>query len=268
MPQTEFKRRMEARLASWYKGEDPNPDPKRQTRRKYVAGLVNKTAMFKYAQRLDLPLPERYAEVTTIDELDFDALPDRVVIKPNNSADNDCVMLFAGEQEVFTGDRVPLAERPDYVRRVFAAGRFIKPDTRIIAEEFIQDYDERFVVPRDFKVFVAGGRPWVIQVVDRTGPKSNWRHRYYSQDWVPYDHFNMTNATDKAIDRPMHFDQMMDLSRRIAEDINCFMRLDFYLARRGAVFGEFTSYPNAGLQFTQIGNNVLCDLMDRYPDPF
>lgn len=268
MPETEFKRRMDERLRRWYQGADPHPDPAIQKRRRHVAGLVNKSAMFRYAERLNLPLPERHAEVATVDELDFTTLPERVVIKPNNSADNDCVMLFDQGREVFTNDPVPVDARKDYVRNTFARGRFIKPDTRIIAEEFVQDFDDRYVVPRDFKVYVAGGRSWVIQVVDRIGPKKTWSHRYYSQDWVVYDHFQRTNAFGTEIPKPMHFDQMIALSNRIAQDIGCFMRLDFYLARRGALFGEFTSYPNAGLQFTEIGNNVLCDLMDRYPDPF
>lgn len=268
MAETEFKRRMDERLARWYKGVGANPDPEAKKRRHYVANLVNKSAMFKYAARMDLPLPERYAEVATVDELDFSTLPERVVIKPNNSADNDCVMLFDKGREIFSGDEVPVDSRPDYVRQTFAQGRFIKPDTKIIAEEFVQDYDPGYIVPRDFKVYVAGGRSWVVQVVDREGPKSNWSHRYYSQDWVPYGHFQRSNAFGKAIPKPPHFEEMIAMSDRIARDIGVFMRLDFYIAERGVLFGEFTSYPNAGLQFTEIGNAVLCDLMDRYPDPF
>ena len=269
MPNTEFKLRMNKRLEYWYKNVNPNPDPKLQKRKGYIAGLINKTAMTRYAARMNLPMPEHYCEVKTVDELDFSVLPERVVIKPNNSADNDCVMLFDKGREVFTGDLVPVSERMEYVRETFKNGRFIKPETRIIAEEFIQDFDETNVVPRDFKVYVAGGRSWVIQVVNRPGTtKKDWSHRYYSQDWVPYEHFQRSNAFGKVVEKPMHFDQLIRISNRIAQDIGCFMRVDFYIAKRGVVFGEFTSYPNAGLQFTPIGNNVLCDLMDRYPDPF
>ena len=268
MPNSDFKQRMDQRLDRWYQGKDPHPDPAVQKRRKYVAGLVNKTTMFDYARRMNLPLPERFAEVKTAEELDFKTLPERVVIKPNNSADNDCVMLFDKGREVFTGDEVPVSERMGYVRDTFAKGRFIKPETRIIAEEFVQDYDESYVVPRDFKAFVVGGRAWVFQVVDREGSKKNWSHRYYSRDWVVYDHFQRSNACGTPIPKPMHFKDMLEMSDRIAQDIKCFMRVDFYIAKRGVIFGEFTSYPNAGLQFTEVGNNVLCDLMDRYPDPF
>ena len=268
MPNTDFKRRMNDRLARWYRGESPHEDPKRQQRRKYIAGLVNKTSMFNYARRLELPLPERFAEAETLEALDFTALPERVVIKPNNAANNDGVLLLDGEREVFTGDQVPLAERAAYTRRRYEGGSFLKPNSKIIAEEFIQDFDPAYTVPRDFKVYVAGGRPWVIQVVNRQGPKAEWSHRYYSQDWVAYDHFQRENKLAPVIPEPAHFEELIALATRIARDINCFMRLDFYITASRVVFGEFTSYPNAGLQFTPIGSNVLCDLMDRYPDPF
>jgi len=268
MPQTEFKRRMDERLAQWYHDQSPHPDPTRQRRRRNIAGLVNKTAMFRYADRMSLPLPERYSEVDHPRDLDFSNLPARVVIKPNNAANNDGVLLFDGPHEVFSGDTVPLDERAHYLHQRYDGADFIKPNSKIIAEEFIQDFDLSLTVPRDFKVYVAGGRSWVVQVVNRTGSKEGWSHRYYSQDWVAYDHFQRTNALAPAIARPQHFDTMVTLSNRIAQDIGCFMRLDFYLTKDRVVFGEFTSYPNAGLHFTQIGNNVLCDLMDRYPDPF
>jgi len=268
MPNTEFKRRMDDRLNRWYKGMNPHEDPKQQQRRQYVAGLVNKTSMFKYAHRLKLPLPERFAEVDSLDALDCRALPERVVVKPNNAANNDGVLLFDGTREVFTNDTVALRDRAEYIRNRYHDSGILKPNSRIIAEEFIQDFDPQYTIPRDFKVYVAGGRPWVIQVVNRQGPKAQWSHRYYSQDWIAYDHFQRENSLAPEIECPLHFNSLMELSTRIAQDIGCFMRVDFYITTERVVFGEFTSYPNAGLQFTEIGNNVLCDLMDRYPDPF
>jgi hypothetical protein len=268
MAETEFKRRMDLRLARWYQNADPHPDPELQARRRYVANLVNKSAMLKYAERMTLPIPERYAEVATVEELDFAALPERVVIKPNNSADNDCVMLFDNGREIFSGSEAPVESRAEFVRETFANGRFIKRDTRILAEEFVRDYNESFAVPRDFKVYVAGGRSWVVQVVNRVGPKKSWTHRFYSRDWVPYGPFQMSNLFGEEIPPPPHLDRMIEIADRIARDIDVFMRLDFYISAKGPVFGEFTSYPNAGMRFTEIGNAVLCDLMDRYPDPF
>ena len=68
--------------------------------------------------------------------------------------------------------------------------------------------------------------------------------------------------------KPEHYDDLLILADKIAADIKCFMRVDFYIAKRGVVLGEFTSYPNAGQLFTEVGNRVVCNLMDQFPDPF
>lgn len=60
MAETEFKRRMDLRLARWYQNADPHPDPELQARRRYVANLVNKSAMLKYAERMTELLPKRW----------------------------------------------------------------------------------------------------------------------------------------------------------------------------------------------------------------
>lgn len=269
MEKTEFKTRMDDRLRRWYRDEDRPADPALAARRSSVASLVNKTTMADYAQKMGLPLPQCHALVGSVDQLDFSVLPERIVIKPSNSADNDCVMLFAEGREVFTGDAVPVPDRADYVREAFRKGRFTNEHTQILAEEFIQDYDPRFVVPRDFKVYVVGGKPWITQVVDRTGPKKSWTHRFYDRSWTPYpDNFQLANKPAAPIEPPAALDDLYRLSEQIAADINCFMRLDFYLAARGVVFGEFTSYPNAGLNFSPQAGAILCDLMDSFPDPF
>ena len=240
MEKTEFKTRMDDRLRRWYRDDDgPTglaPDPALAARRRYVASLVNKITMSGYAQKMGLPLPQCYALVDSVVQLDFSALPERLVIKPSNSAGNDCVMLFAGGREVFTGDPVPVPQRADYVRETFRKGRFTNEHTKILAEEFIQDYDHRFVVPRDFKVYVAGGKPWITQVVDRTGRKKSWTHRFYDRSWTPYpESFQLANKPAAPIAPPAMLDDLYRLSEQIALDINCFMRLDFYIATRGVV---------------------------------
>lgn len=267
-PPTEFKRRMEDRLQRWYHGKDPHPNPALQRRRLSVAALANKSAMRAYAQQMNLPLPVRYSEANDVDGLDIPALPQRVVIKPDNLSSTKGVLLFDGETEVFSGDTVPISERGAYVKRRLDPVLLAKPATRLIAEEFLTDVDPGKVIPRDFKTFVAGGRTHVIKVVDRNGKAGTTMERYYRRTWKPYRDLQYSNSLARPISRPERYEELLELSDRIARDIQCFMRLDFYITQRGVVFGEVTSYPNAGNKHTARGSRVFCELMDRYPDPF
>ena len=264
-----FQDRMEDRLEKWYKGKSPHEIGCKQKRRRYVASLVNKGVMHEYATAHGIPLPHRYAEVKDINALDCSALPDRVVIKPSNSADSDCVMLFSGGVEMFSGTPVSQEERKEFVETVFSSGRFLNSRTKIIAEEFIQDYNPKYHIPRDFKVYVAGGSAHLIQVIDRNGPKHLWTQRCYLRDWTPFeDAFKTNYKVGEIIPKPPRLQELIDVSDYIAADISCFMRLDFFISSSRVVFGEFTSYPSAGVGFTESANKYLCELMDQYPDDF
>lgn len=264
-----FKERMEDRLSHWYKHGNSGPENDQTNRRRYIAGLVNKTSMFAYAKKHNIPLPHRYAEVSNVGDLDFKSFPERVVVKPNNSADSDCVMLFSDGKEIFSGESVLATEMSAFIEKAFAAGRFLNTHTKILVEEFIQDYDKRFLIPRDFKVYVAGGRAHFIQVIDRNGPKAAWNHSFYDREWTDiHDNMQETYRQGPKIERPARLHELVSLSEKIAQDIGCFMRLDFFISADRVVFGEFTSYPFAGMRYTPEGDRQLCYLMNRFPDPF
>lgn len=265
----DFRQRMADRLACWYKGASPHPDPEAQKRRLYIASLANKSQMHDYARARGIPLPLLHAEVAVVDGLDFATLPERLVVKPNNSADADCVMLFADGIEHFSGRAVPPEQRADFVRSAFAAGRFITPRTTILAEEFVRDHDPAYTIPRDYKVYVAGGRAYVILVVDRNHPRGQWTQSFYSRDWTPMDDIFQTSLPQGPVSPPPpRLAELLALAEKIAVDIGCFMRLDFYITPERVVFGEFASYPDAGCDYTPFGDRMLCGLMDAFPDEF
>lgn len=263
-PNPTFKQRMNQRLSEWYQRQNPDPDPALQARRLFLASLVNKSVMTDYISRLALPLPQIYAEVASLDQLAFDALPPRVVIKPNNGADSKGVILLDGEINRMNGDRVPLHDRARYVREVWAADKILeKAGTRVIAEEFLQDYDPAFAIPRDFKVFAAKGRCGLIQVIDRNPEKKLRTNSFFTRDWSYIDRPIKTNyRMGPAYARPGDLEVMIAMAERISADIDEFYRLDFYMTTRGPVFGEFTSYPSAGEAFTPYGDRLMCQMMD------
>jgi len=259
---------MDDRLARWYRGVAPHTDPEQQKRCKFLASLVNKTQMRAYIEKLGLRLPELHAEGADPDGLDFARLPDRLVVKPNNNANSKGVMLFAEDRELLTGDTVVRSERTTYVAMVCERDRVLdKSGTRLIAEEFVQDYDPAFAIPRDFKVFVAGGQARLIQVIDRNPEKKLRTNSFFDRDWTFIEERIKTNyRMGPPYPRPPHLEALLADADRIARDIGVFYRLDFYLSATGPVFGEFTSYPSAGMAFTPFGDRLMCEMMDMTAD--
>jgi hypothetical protein len=225
--------------------------------------------MYPYVIGRGLDLPVRYADIASFDEVDFARLPTNLVIKPSNAAVCAGVMLFAGDHELFSGDRVPVSSRASYAAGKLASVRdkCRNGETRIIIEELVQDCDPIYAIPRDFKVYVAGGKAHIIQVIDRNGPKKSWSHSFYSREWMFFDQeLQVGYRQGPMMERPKRLGELLAAADLIAADLRCFYRLDFYIAARGPVFGEFTSYPFGGKGFTPAGDRLMCDLMNRYPD--
>jgi hypothetical protein len=269
-PKPSFKQRMDKRLVRWYKGQDPHPDPEKQRRLKFLASLVNKGTMQRYISGLGLPLPETIHETARIDEIDFASLPNRFVIKPNNSADSKGVILFHEGKNLLNGDIVNFSDLRSYVFDLWTRDKiFEKKNTRIIVEEFLQDYDPSFIIPRDFKVFAVAGEAKLIQVIDRNPPKGHRTNSCFSRQWDFIDQKMKTNLLQgPAYEVPPRLHELLEMADKISSDIRAFYRLDFFMTKHGPVFGEFTSYPSAGLAFTAFGDRLMCDLMDLQEDEF
>ena len=258
-PKGVLSTRFDARFRYWR--EDPSAPPEV----KAVGSLLNKRVMRQYIQTLGIKLPQIYFGVSSLQEINFATLPYAVVIKPDNGSNSDGVMLIAGETELLSGADVPRSKLRDFCQQ--ALDSTPRPAEHILVEEFLQDYDPRFIIPRDFKVHVAGGRAWIIQVIDRNGPKEQRNHSFYTREWAKVDNlFQTSYRPGPIIARPPLLPELLELAELIARDIGAFLRLDFYLTTRGVVFGEFTFDPSAGIGFTSYGEQYLCGLMDRFPD--
>jgi hypothetical protein len=213
-PRAELRAKLDAKGAYWF------DTPEAPSEVKAIAALSsNKLLMRRYVNSLGLRLPQIYGDVDDVDQINFASIPDRVVIKPHNGWSSDAVMLIDREQELLSGAVVPRAELPDFCRKTLASARFaVEP--RIIFEEFVQDYDQQFAIPRDFKVFVAGGKAWVVQVIDRNGPKAARSHSFYTRDWTRFaDAFQTARLQGPSFSAPPLLAELISDSEMMARDL-------------------------------------------------
>ena len=250
--------RFEARLNYWWDAFAPSEV-------RAVGMLLNKPTMRRYIKSLGVNLPQLYLDVSSVAEIDFAALPPAVVIKPGNGSNSDGVMLIKGETEHLRGVSIQRSKLREFCQQVIESTP--RSANRVLVEEFLQDFDSRFTIPRDFKVYVAGGRARIIQVIDRNGPKELRNHSFYTREWIKIgDLFQTAYRPGPAVAKPPFHTELLKLADLIAGDINVFMRLDFYITTRGVVFGEFTFDPFSGTGFTPYGEKYLLDIMDTFPD--
>jgi hypothetical protein len=113
---------------------------------------------------------------------------------------------------------------------------------RIVCERLL--IDDQGKLPMDYKVFCFNGEPHFIQVdVNRF---ENHTRAIYDTEWRKQEFELLYEMATQVIERPQHLPEMMELARKLAEDIP-FVRVDFY-ALPQLVFGEMTFYPGNGFE--------------------
>lgn len=180
----------------------------------------------------------------SFDEIDFDSLPDKFVIKCNH--DSGSVTLVSDKSKL---DMRQLKRRYDlYMKLNFAwmgwemHYRDIKP--KILIEQYIKQLDGGLI---DYKVHCFNGKPEFIQVIgDRnlrkhTGFQRNYDFEWHKLNWILEDYPEFT----RELDRPVCLEEIYKYAEILCRDFD-YVRVDFYAIEDTVLFGEMTFSPANG----------------------
>ena len=175
------------------------------------------------------------------DEIDFDKLPEKFVLKANHGSHWNIIVKDKSKL-----DKSKAKKKFDkWMARdyAFKAGlelqyRGIKP--KIIAEKFIEDTNGEL---NDYKIMCFNGEPKFVWV--DCGRYSNHTKNIYDLDWN-LQPFKMTYPISKTpIARPENLDKMIELAKILCKDF-AFVRVDFYNVDGKIYFGEMTFTSMSG----------------------
>ena len=97
---------------------------------------------------------------------------------------------------------------------------------------------------KDFKFFVFGGQPLLVQVdVDRY---SDHRRNLYDPSWRFFDVVYSYPNSEREIRPPAQLGTMLKIAETLGSDFD-FVRVDLYEVSGQVKFGEMTSYPEGGM---------------------
>lgn len=187
-------------------------------------------------------LNELYGCWNNVSEMDWDALPNSFVLKPNNGCGQ--VIIVKNKDEInkkLIKKQLSLWLKIKYG---FVGGQYhytrIKPC--IIAEKLLinEDAPDKSLV--DYKIWCFDGKPdFVLIVYNRD--KNGYLLSVYDMEWnnISDKVLNKDNPhfSNKSIPKPHSFDKMVEaaasLSKRFPQ-----VRVDFYDVGGNAIFGEMT----------------------------
>lgn len=208
--------------------------------------LVDKYAVREYVEGKigNQYLTDCYGVYLRFDDIDFNNLPDRFVIK----CTHDCGSIVlchskSGLDYNKTRKKIntALSQNYYYQSREWPY-KNVKP--RIIVEEYLEDQNLKDLY--DYKFFCFNGVPKALFVA--TGRQSgDMRIDFYDMNFNKLPFERGYPNSDKKLRKPANFDKMVELAQTLSAGIP-FVRVDFYDIGERIVFGEMTFSPGGGME--------------------
>lgn len=180
----------------------------------------------------------------SVEEIDFDALPNQFALKCNH--DQGSVVICKDKSNFDVEDAKRKLARKLNRNHYWSIREWpyknVKPC--IICEQYMQD-DSGKEELSDYKVLCFNGEPKLIEVHrGRFGGGHtqdiydlNWNKTKYYQPDVP--------TSDEVMDKPVFTEEMISLSRKLSDGIP-HVRVDWYYTNGHLYFSELTFYDGSG----------------------
>ncbi len=177
----------------------------------------------------------------SFDDIDFDALPEKFVLKCNH--DSGSVKLITDKTAIDKAELKTFFDRR-LAMNAYCLGREypykdVKP--RIMAEAFMEAPDGGGI--NDYKFFCFHGKPKIMFVA--TDRATDVRFDFFDMDFNHLDIENIHEHSEKAVPKPACFDQMKALAETLCQGMK-FVRIDLYEIGGKIYFGEFTFFHGGG----------------------
>lgn len=179
------------------------------------------------------------------DEIDFDSLPQKFVLKCNHGSG----MNYIVKDKDFI-DHVEMRRKfSQWMKENYAfKGMFelqykdIHP--KIIAECYLEELDGNLM---DYKIHVFNGKSKFVQIIgDRDFVHHEGKQLFLSPEWTPVDiERESYGHYDKIPPKPQNFEKMIQIAEKLAEGFN-YVRVDLYNLNGKIIFGEMTFTPASG----------------------
>jgi hypothetical protein len=212
---------------------------------------MSKTKMSEFAAKLGLRVPKTLAAYDNAEELFFDGLPDRFVVKPTEWWSMRGVMLLTRDGDKFYDRMRKRTLTADEIRREQRGHQLEwKLNNNIcqtIVEELIVDEGGPDLIPFDYKCYAFDGEIRFIDQNDRNGPKH--RIAFYYDDFCPMRYEQFIEPELKGMELSPHrlprcWREILDAATKISLALRTpFIRVDMYASDQGAVVGELTPTP-------------------------
>ena len=207
------------------------------------APYTDKVGVRKYIEDWGLGecLPKLYGVWNSVDDIDFDSLPDKFALKTNHGSGDH---QFCHGKASFDFEKAKEALRPVLARtyggRLEPHYALIPP--KVFAEELLEQPGE--TQPVDYKFMCCDGEVKFILYVAERGTTMGAKFNVYTSDWKKLNYRRGADASHKDVPAPPAdvLKRMVDIAEFIAKKFE-HVRVDFYAIGSKIYIGELTFTP-------------------------
>ena len=189
-------------------------------------------------------LNELYGVWDTVEEIKWDRLPEKFILKCNHGCGYNIV---CSDKETFDIHKAKsllnkwLNESYGWVNAELIYSD-VKP--KIICERFIETENGKEL--RDYKFFCSYGNPKLVYVITGGHGKDECLD-YYTTDWkwIPVNNGTLPNAGD-IVEKPKQLKEMLEVAAALSVDFPI-VRVDLYSEYGKIYFGELTFLATGGM---------------------
>lgn len=212
-------------------------------RKEIYSKLVDKYAVRKYIAEYvgeEYLVPLVGGPWKKVEEIDFDSLPDRFVLKTTHDSGN---VIVCTDKEKLDIIKVRKELKKKLKRKYFYYGREwpyknVKP--QIFAEKYIGE-DE--TLPDDYKFYVFDGNIDSVMIC-RERETGNTKYAFFDMNWerLYYQYIE----PEIEVRRPENLEELINVVKKISKDF-LEVRIDLYNVNGKIYFGEITLFNQSGL---------------------
>ena len=214
-----------------------------------ITQCADKYAVREYVQKQGCGdiLNEIYGAWSKAEDIDFDKLPDKFVLKNNYYYHMNLVVTDKSKLDIPATRKLMDQWLHDNGHLIRSEMQYAAIPKKIIAEKFIETEDG--LAPADYKIYCCNGKPLYVMVC--IGREQNVKPKFYYFDVKGNLQRKLTKdglaaPKDFHYDIPAGWDKMMAYAEKLSAPFP-FVRADFYLEKGQVIFGELTFTPAAGL---------------------
>lgn len=203
-------------------------------------------------------LPELIGVYSCVDEIDFDKLPNKFVLKCTHGCGFN--IICTNKEELNITDTLKKLNKWQKTKFGYESAEVhythIKP--KIICEKFMDNND---ALPYDYKLYCFNGKVKVILVCSEREKKL--RLNFYDSKWNELMIGREKNRNIKGVVKPKRLKDMIDMAEMLSQSFE-FVRIDFYEYNGEAILGEMTFTPASctASYYSDDGQLYLGNLLD------